>query len=955
MGAWRNHGNVDVDGDADVDCSANRGCRDDPRRRPLRRPPSSRDSIQCRGTIRRLRRSTNRSAPRTLPVRTRGLRSSNTRRRSLAKMTAPVMTTPRLRHVVRRDVRIVIDCESSARSIRTDTIAALLPVRGAAPACCCIGQVGTGTKGRRHRLCADARGALSRQSSGSLKCVVAACGTRESRGPGTGSRRRGSVRIVAVEETDVGVGERGRVGANPVCGDRLPTAAATVDLRSAHRTGRAPTTLARTTAIVAVSVACFSSCMRTVDPHDIGSIDARPSSDESRAELARDDARDGAPRDNFDSAVSDTRDDTDSAVIDAVDDYRCTVPDDYVGPPGPTTPLPGELEYPWHSSRCTVWTSSVPRLDYPSSASNEEGVWFIGRPLLNNDIPRQPFVMRHSGGHWFLTAPPFSFSRYGFPQVAAGPSWVAAEAGAEIAYHENGGDWHLLRDMGFFPRAVWSGGGDLFALSTASPRIHRYNGLNWEHFDPPLPPLPPSGLLRAAGGVSDLFVADGSTFTHFDGMHWSELPQPPYRCTNGAVLAVPSRNELVTSSGGAVCRWDGHTWADVTPSLPPECAPGSGFGGNFEIWSASGAPRLSRACLFDETTWWRWSNPLGAFVRLPDSAGVRTATIADDGVLNVLRDTRPYAGMATLEIRPTHLGCSGWVADPVIQSLTLTAPHLPAIAAVSSDEVYVTLGLGIARLRTDGSFDTVPGTEALGIDRLSIASDGTMFCLSVGASSPTFDIGRMVSGAWQRDATYSYFGYAVFESPPGNLLVRTATDAYLAAGGVYHWDGSHWSSVPFAAPPGAECHAASLAVGTAGTMFVGCARRPYGSAAPIVLQCTPTGGCVYAGTDPVWPGGVENSFGLRSNSEGWVQWSDGGAWTSLASSALGWSPPLAAATVDTVIAGVGARLYRYRAETGWIALDDRLAGLINAPVTWTDGRHVALRDASGAALCDFGP
>jgi hypothetical protein len=620
---------------------------------------------------------------------------------------------------------------------------------------------------------------------------------------------------------------------------------------------------------------------------------------------------------------------------------------------------------------CTLWTGGPPAIAYSQQAVTTDGRWLLARgpesPPGSNEY--EYLLYRGVGGSWLqemTIAPPYIPSAF-----AAGSGWAAFFAlppstMAPLFWYWTPTTGWTSTSTSSAPAgwgAAWASGSDYFTTGD-SEVVFRFDGSTWET----IRRAPAAtGSVTGSGPRNDLYLLNPAGLHHFDGSTWTDVPLPT--STAPQTIARPPAGGLLTNQGYF---WNGSAWANAAPTPvgcsgtvgPTPAAPLVGADSVVAIVSMNvGCPTPFQ--LFE------WNDATRAYdfvANVPmDGDGSNLfgmAPLATTGPDGTVFNVCAYGSV------PCHLASSTWVNDntvaPVVSSAVVDGYMFKRapFAAASHTKAYSGTDTGVLELNDAGSWSTIPGSETLTPFSLWVADDGTLFVASAPplGASVAVDLYRYAGGTWFHDATETVVSHTARVSVLrlSNVIGRSSSDVYFGGNDlVFHWNGSAWSAMPFAAPGEADsCPISKIALGTAPAIFVTC-DYGYRLMAPVTYQWDGASSYVQAGS-VVGSGGTEAApMALLVDSTGHVQWNAGSGWLTLPqplpAQALGSTPPPTGPSTTDLVDQNNGVFARYDG-TAWNTLTDQGALLLGASgVAWTDGRYVGITSTVGVAMCDLGP
>jgi hypothetical protein len=582
---------------------------------------------------------------------------------------------------------------------------------------------------------------------------------------------------------------------------------------------------------------------------------------------------------------------------------------------GSTGTFPGESAPPYTSSNCTLWGSSPPLLSFGqyALAVGSEGVWA--------GAANQPFVMRLSGGVWYLSTLPGVASGTGVQTIVAGTGWAVAQAGAGTYYHSSGKPWVSI------PYRAYLYAADTELLGFDPSGVYWFDGAAWNTIPNPVGSTGPGA---AAGPHDNLYILDNLGLHHYDGTTWTDIVSPS---TALAQLALPTGGPLVAATSTAASSlfvYSGGTWTNVTP-LP--CS--------FGYLRRSG-PASDVLLQCDDST--------GEIVQFTPGANTFTVRAQTQTfILNAvaLSGSTLYLleGTSSLSL----LSSTGGLATPVLTSkapsyLSTTCCGQP-FAGRSPTELYAAQDLGIMAL-SGGTWSQLPGTGSIPVSAMWESPEGTLFFAqqTSNATTATFAMHRFTAGAVTTDGTVSG------TNPAGhnwsNLIGRSASDAYFAIDyGVQHWDGTSWSDTGF--NQGYEI--TILGVGTAPDLFV------YGTNQLTYQTFLWNGSSAFTASTTAFSPGSSGTTPLVFQwlAPSTVQYDQGAGWLSIPTpvpNACTTCGPTGPDPSHVVLFDKGT--FTYSKGATWSTYSDALTQLITTTsVAWTDGTQAAVAAPNGVVLC----
>lgn len=403
-----------------------------------------------------------------------------------------------------------------------------------------------------------------------------------------------------------------------------------------------------------------------------------------------------------------------------------------------TTPIPAVAR--WNGTAWSALGTSLPTGICAALAQRPNGdVYAGGAFFATND----PALLVWNGVQW-TTVP--AFDPFSYPNVrdlatlangdlAISGTFTIGGLSQTLAVWNGTTSQPLTPPIGTSERALLrAANGDLLVASTAQQpqqvSLARWNGTAWT----PVPGAPPllralaedaTGRLVTGGNLSGV-VPRGSPVARFDGTTWQILGAPAPALPQ-AMLTLPGGDVVVggsfTSFGGvaanSLARWNGSTWAPLGlgvdgPVRSLALAPNGDVVVSGTFQNAGGQPANRIA---------RWNGQVWSTLGGGLNAEATSLAVVPGGAV--------YAAAPTIGLQEfrngqwSALNIAGAVAAPL--ALATLANGDLAISSVFP-VAGTTLPLGLARY--DGTNTTLVPNSPIGIVRMLVAPDGTLFSAS---------------------------------------------------------------------------------------------------------------------------------------------------------------------------------------------------------------------------------
>jgi hypothetical protein len=666
---------------------------------------------------------------------------------------------------------------------------------------------------------------------------------------------------------------------------------------------------------------------------DAGAATDAPSDAHDAAAEGSSDGSADAGADAVDEAGSEAGDAAADTVSDALTDAasEAGVPAEGGADGGLTSSFPGELAPPYYtSSNCTLWGSSPPLLSFGTTALavGSEGLWAGSASSL--------FVMRLSGGVWYLSTLPGLANGTGVSRMVAGTGWAAAvTTGNGLYYHASGQPWVPI-NVPFVMAGTELYAADTELVAFSASGVYWFDGTAWNTI---AYETGSAGAGAAAGPHDNLYMTDNLGWHHYDGMTWTDVGAPSLPASSSlGGLALSASGQLVASAGGstpALFVLSGGTWTNVTP-LPCSMAGRmmrSGPASSDILFACADVPKVVQFVPGTNTFVTRASTT-SYFVTAVALSG-STLYLLEQGSLPtptyLMSSTGGTATFVVTSAAPSYR--SGGVPNmPPPQPVAA-----PPFAGRSATDLYAAQDEGIMAL-SGGAWSQLPGTGSMAVEGMWESPDGTLFFAE--KTSNGLSMHRWTAGKVTTDATLSGNYWS-------NLTGRSASDAYFGVDdGVQHWSGTSWTNTGFP-DPGSPIR--TLGVGNTPDLFVNAGPRTYlwdGSAS----HALPSSGLLCPGSSGATPLVFQWTPTLSSTT---VQYDQGPGWTSIATpvpNACTSCAPTGPDPSHVVIFDNGT--FTYWNGTTWSTYTDLLTQLISTTsVAWTDGTNAAVAAPNGVVLC----
>ena len=336
--------------------------------------------------------------------------------------------------------------------------------------------------------------------------------------------------------------------------------------------------------------------------------------------------------------------------------------------------------------------------------------------------------------------------------------------------HFDGNYWRAMDAGGCGCEAslygVWgSSGNDVYAVGGAGAVLH-WTGGAWDPVSDP--DIGTDDLFAVWGSsASDIWaVGDFGRIVHYDGADWTTVAADPVTTMPlYSVWGSGANDAWAVGDSGTVLRWDGATWAQQ--SFPDSATLTAVWGtSSSDVWVAGYSECFCSGVL------WHWD---GA-----DWTALEGGPDLDGMPLFAGWSSGSQVWVASLGV-VFHYDGSDWTADAVGYG----AP-LYGITGTSPSNVF-----------TVGSLGTIARNTGSGWQPMSLPDDDVYSLWGPDASSVWAVGGSLIrhrsGGAWS------------WEPAPDGLLLNAvwgsgASDVWAVgdAGGVAHYDGGAWSTVPVA-------------------------------------------------------------------------------------------------------------------------------------------------------------
>jgi hypothetical protein len=368
--------------------------------------------------------------------------------------------------------------------------------------------------------------------------------------------------------------------------------------------------------------------------------------------------------------------------------------------------------------------------------------------------------------------------------IATDDVWVAGFSGVA---HWDGTVWSAVPIPGTLDplyAQVWaSGPSDVWITLLSANQVANWNGTTWTV----LTVGPATGGIGPIWGTgpSDVYVAGENGTFHYDGSTWSSFGSfPGFMWGSGGSLWVAGDQSSVQAQG-VVSVWNGATWTE--PAFPSTFALEAISGSSStDIWVAGGDGALVH---WDGSIWsTNWKGGAASFIPM--------TPVCRSGTYRNANDAWIVGNMTNGSTSSFVPFASHWDGTSWTPSIIGDAAGLADIWSAGPNDTYASGEIdsespaGVL-VHWDGSDWSILGSS----DKLSD-------CTAIWADS-TDDVWACCGNGvlhWDgKLATPIRFGDEVLYT---GIWGSSATDVYVAGGGVKHFDGKSWSDLSI--PTGAE-------------------------------------------------------------------------------------------------------------------------------------------------------